>query len=71
MFNSSDELAPQFQRCQFCFGLDTLVVIEIDVIINELPGLFEGSDLCPVDTLRFEDGEEVFSQSVIIRIPAS
>lgn len=55
MFNSSNELAPKFQRCQFCFGLDTLVVIEIDVIINELPGLLKGSNLRPVDTFRFEN----------------
>ena len=32
----SNILAPKFHRCQFCFSLDTLVVIEIDIIINQL-----------------------------------
>ena len=28
----SNELAPQLQRCQFRFGLDALMVAEIDVM---------------------------------------
>ena len=40
---------------QFCFGLDTLVVIEIDVVVNEAASLLEGCYLCPMDTLCFEN----------------
>ena len=29
----SYELASVFHRCQFCFELDALVVVEVDIII--------------------------------------
>ena len=57
----NDLLAPQLKRCQFCFGLNTLVVIEEDVLVNESPRILKCSNLLTVDAFRFENGEEVFS----------
>ena len=71
IYNSSNELAPQFQRCQFCFGLNALVVVEEDVVVNERASFFKGGNLLAVDTFCFENREEVFSQSIVVRIPAS
>ena len=67
----SNRLTSQFQRRQFCFELDALVVVEVDVVINELTRLFKGCNLLAVDALRFENGEKVFSQSVVVRISTS
>ncbi len=60
-----------FKWRQFRFKLDALVVVEIDVIVNEPPGLLKSGHLLSVDTFRFEDRKEVFSQSIVVRIPAS
>ena len=67
----SNILAPQFQRRQFCFGLDALVVVEINVIINEFSRFSKSGNLCAVNTLGFENGKEIFSQSIVVRITAS
>ena len=58
---SSNGLTSLFEWRQFCFELNSLVVVEIDKIVNEATSLLEGSDLRPMDTLRFENGKEVFS----------
>jgi len=34
---SSNEPASQFKRSQFCFELNALVIVKVDVIINEPP----------------------------------
>ena len=47
------------------------MVIEEDVIVNEFSSLFKCSNFLTVDAFRFQNGEEVFGQSVIIGIPAS
>ena len=67
----SNELASQFKRSQFCFELYALMIVEIDVIINELFCFRKSLNLCSVNTLCFEDREEIFCQSVIIGIPTS
>ena len=36
ILNLRNGLASQFKRSQFCFKLDTLVIVKVDVIINEL-----------------------------------
>lgn len=59
---------PQFQRCQFCSSLDTLMVIKEYVVVNEMSGILKSWDLRAVDTFRFEDREKIFSQSIVIRI---
>jgi len=56
---------------QFCFDLDTLVVVEIDVFINKCFGFGACCNLCSVNTFSFENRKEIFSQSIVIRIPTS
>lgn len=57
----SNMLTSFFQRRQFCFSLDALVVVEVDVIINGLSCLCKRGKLYPVDAFRFKNREEVFS----------
>ena len=64
-------LAPQFQRRQFCFSLDALVVIEINIVVDQYIGLLKGGSLMSVNTLGFENGKEVFCHCVVIAISAS
>ena len=52
---SSNRLTSLFERRQFCFELNPLVVVEIDKVVNEATGSLEGSDLRAMDTLRFEN----------------
>ena len=47
------------------FQQDVSVVIEINKIVNPFSGMLENPDFLPVNTLRLEDGEEIFSHSVI------
>ena len=51
----SNELAPIFHRCQFCFELDTLVVVEMDVFTYEEARLLIGARLCTINTLSFQN----------------
>ena len=69
--NSSNELAPQLSRCQFCFSLNALVVVEENIVVNKRASFFKGSNFLPVDAFCFENRKEIFSQSIVIRIPAS
>jgi len=57
----SNELASQFKRSQFCFKLNALVIVEVDIIIDQLPCFSECFDLRSVNTFCFEDREEIFS----------
>ena len=61
----------QRERRHSCFALDALVVVKMDVTVNHLIGFREGRRFVAVDTLRFEDGEEIFRHSVVIRVPTS
>jgi hypothetical protein len=51
--------------------MDALVVIEINKIVNQFSGLLKSPDFMPVNTLSFEDREEIFSHSVIIAVSTS
>ena len=53
------------------FQLDTLVVIEINKIVNQFVGLLKSPDFLPVYTLSLEDREEIFCHSVIIAVSTS
>lgn len=68
---SSKKLAPQFEWRQFCFRLDALMIVEENIIVNERSGLRESLNFGPVDALCFENGKEIFSQSIVIWIPTS
>ena len=54
-----------------CFALDALMVVKVDIAVNHLVGFREGSRFVAVNTLGFEDGEEIFRHSVVIRVPTS
>ena len=49
---SSNELASQFKRSQFCFGLDALMIVKVDVVIYQLSCFCESIDL--IDRKEFE-----------------
>ena len=42
------------------------MVVKEDISVNHLVGLREGIRFVAVDTLRFEDGEEIFGHGVVI-----
>ena len=46
------------------------MVVEVDEVVNAFIGLPEGFRLVPVNALCLEDGEEVFSHSIVIAVPA-
>ena len=52
---SSNELASVFHRCQFCFELDTLEVVKVNIFTYEEARLLIGARPRPVDTLCFQD----------------
>ena len=56
-----NRLTSLFEWRQFCFELNSLVIVKVYEVVNEASSLFEGGDLHPMDTLRFENGKEVFS----------
>ena len=47
------------------------MVVKVDVAVNHFIGLREGSRFVAVDALCFEDREEIFRHSVVIRISTS
>ena len=47
------------------------MVVEVNVFVNDLLRFGEGSEFNTVNTFRLEYREEVFSQSVVIRVPTS
>lgn len=42
------------------------MVVKMDIAANHLVGFREGSRFVAVNTLRFEDGEEIFRHGVVI-----
>ena len=44
--------------CQFCFELNTIVVVELHVCIYEEVSLLIGADFDVVNTLSFEEREK-------------
>ena len=61
-------LTSLFERRQTCFGLNTLVIVEIDVLINEEFGLFKCVNFLERDAFGPENREEVFRYSIIITV---
>ena len=57
----SDILTSYFKRSQFCFELDTLTVVEIDVFIYEEASLLIGLKIGAINALCFENRKEIFS----------
>lgn len=47
------------------------MVVKVDIAVNHLVDFREGSRFVAVNTLGFEDGEEIFRHSVVIRVPTS
>ena len=61
----------QRERRHSCFALDALIVIEVNEPLYQIICFLKCLWFMPVDTLRFEDGEEIFRHSVVIRVPTS
>ena len=64
----SNILTSFFKRSQFCFGLNTFVVVETYVFTYEEASLLIGFQLRTMDALGFENREEIFRHSIVIRI---
>ena len=47
------------------------MVVEMDVRINGLSGLYNRFGFQPVDALRFENGEEIFRHSIVVTVSPS
>ena len=58
----------QRERRHSCFALDALVIVKMDVTVNHLIGFREGCRFVAVNTLRFENREEIFRHGIVIRI---
>lgn len=63
-----NELTSLFEWCQFCFELNTFIVVEVDVFTYEEARLLIGFEFGSVDTFGFKNGKEIFSHSIVIRI---
>lgn len=69
--NSSKELTSHFEGSQFCFKLNTLMIVEIDVSVDEKTSFIKSLKFNAVNAFGFEDREKIFSQSIVIRVSAS
>ena len=56
----------QRQRRHSCFRLDAFIVIEMNVPVDQIICFFECLGFMPVDTFRFQYGEEIFCQCIVI-----
>ena len=65
----SSKLASFFERSQFCFCLDPLVVVETDKLSNEEASLLKSFQFYTVNALSFENREKIFRHCVVIRVP--
>ena len=54
----------QHQRRHSCFILDPLAVVEMDVAIDHPLGFINRGRLMPVNVLRLQDSEEIFSKAL-------
>ncbi len=57
---SSKRPVSQFKRSQFSLKLNTLIIVEIYVIINDKAGLIKRFEFDSVNTLGFKDRKEIF-----------
>ena len=69
--NSSKELTSLFEGSQFCFKLNTLMIVEIDVSVDEKTSFIKSLKFYTVNAFCFENREEIFSQSIVIWITTS
>ena len=56
----SNKLISFFKRSQFCFSLDTVVVVEVDVFRYDEASLIISGKFNSVDTFGFENRKEIF-----------
>lgn len=64
----SNELISLFQWCQFCFELNTSMVVEVEVFTYEEASLLIGAKFSSADALGLENRKEVLGYSIVIRI---
>ena len=64
----SDKLASFFKRSQFCFCLNPILIAEPDVLPDEEASLLKSFQFYTVNALGFENREEIFCHSIVIRI---
>ena len=59
------------KRSHSCFGLDSLVVIEVNITFDHGVCFTKRLWFVTINTFGLEDGKEVFCHDVVIRIAAS
>ena len=59
------------KRSHSCFRLDTLVVIKVNVAINHGVCFTKRLWFMTINAFCLEDGEEVFSHGIVVRVTAS
>ena len=59
------KLTSFFIRCQFCFQLNALVIVEVNVLIKEEARLLLGGRFVVVKPLGFEGAKEIFGTSIV------
>ncbi|MDP3447988.1 MAG: hypothetical protein Q8S22_08015 [Eubacteriales bacterium] len=62
------ELASFFERRQFRFQLDALMVVEIDILINEQSSFVDRFGFAAMDTSCFQNAKEVFRHCIIVAV---
>ncbi len=62
---SNNILTSFFDRSQFCFNLNPLVVVEVNVFSYEETCILIGLELRFVNALCFENREEVFAKALL------
>ena len=65
----SEQEILSFKRRYSCFALDSLMVIEINELINKLSVQLDGGNVLSVNTLCLKNGEKVFRYRVVIAVP--
>ena len=66
----SDGLTPSFVRCQFCFQLDSLIVVETNVLLDHFADLLERWILAMAKSFFLEMAEETFHGGIVPAIAA-
>jgi hypothetical protein len=63
-------LTPESVGCQLCFQLNPLVIVEIDVFVNDLPGLLHRFQFHWADGFNLQMSKEILHGSIIPAIPS-
>ena len=61
----------QRERRHSSFVLDALMVVEVDIPVDHFIGLGKSGRFVAVNTLCFQDGEEIFGHGVVVWVPPS